>query len=67
MVFVDHGGDAVESVPVNLELLHPVFDVGEEEALDLVFAVVEGSAVPQGVVALGVGVEVLVVGAIPHV
>ena len=57
-------GDAVEAEAVEAELLEPVADVGEQEAADLVAAVVEALRVPRRVLAALAGVEVLVAGAV---
>mmetsp|Transcript_35037 Transcript_35037/g.85875 ORF Transcript_35037/g.85875 Transcript_35037/m.85875 type:complete len:423 (-) Transcript_35037:169-1437(-) len=64
VVAVHHAGHAVEAEPVELELLHPVPQVGQQEAQHLPAAVVEAAAVPHPVVPLGPVVEVLAVGAV---
>ena len=64
VVPIEHGGYAVEAETVYVILFHPVLDVGEEEVLGFVFAVVEAAGAPCGVLALGAAVEVCVVCAV---
>eukprot|EP00976_Prorocentrum_cordatum_P005765 115116-Prorocentrum_minimum.AAC.2 len=67
VVCVHHGGHAVETEAVELVLLHPPTQVGQQEAHGLVLAVVEAAAVPHPVIALRTRVEEMTVGAIEHV
>ena len=64
MVVVEHRGDAVEAEPVEVELVEPVFAVGEQEVNHFVLAVVEAERVPRRVLPPVVAVEILVVGAV---
>lgn len=64
MVLVHHARHAVEAEAVELVLLDPEAQIAEQEAEDLVVAVVEEAAVPELVPAAAALVEVLVVGAV---
>ena len=61
MVHIHHARHAVESEPIKLVLLHIIPQVGEQEAQDLMVAVIEKPGVPEFVPALGAFVEILVV------
>jgi hypothetical protein len=64
---VHHAGDAVESEAVEHERVHVVTEVGQEEAEDLVAAIVEEARVPKLMPASSPLVKVEVVGAVKHV
>lgn len=64
---IEDAGDAVEAETVKLEFLHEVAEVGQEEAQDLVVAVIKQARVPELVAALAALVEVEVVAAVKHV
>ena len=64
VVVVKHGGHAVEAEAVEVVLLQPELEVGEQEVDDLVLAVVEQLGVPRRVILRD---EVLVVGAVKAV
>lgn len=64
VVLVHHTGNTVESEPVELELLHPVAKITEQEPDNFVRPVVEEATVPEIVPALSSFVEVKVVGPI---
>ena len=67
MVSVQHAGDTIESETIEVVFLHPETQVAEQEAQNLVVAVVEQSAVPQLMSSLGALMEVQVVAAVEHV
>ena len=64
VILIDHRGDAVEAEAVEVVLLQPEFQVGQQEMQHLVLAVVEqlGCSTPDG--CRGRRQEVLVVGAV---
>mmetsp|Transcript_19026 Transcript_19026/g.32057 ORF Transcript_19026/g.32057 Transcript_19026/m.32057 type:complete len:462 (+) Transcript_19026:287-1672(+) len=61
---VQHGGDTIKSEAVELVLLKPPLDVGEQEAKHLVLEVVEDLRVPVRMVSLQAAVSVAVISAI---
>lgn len=67
MVLIQHRGHSIKSEAISIVFLKPKANIGEEEAKDLVFGVVENSTVPKGVVALLSPVEVLIVRSVPKV
>ncbi len=67
MIEIEHAGDAVEAEAVEAEFFEPEAAVGEQEALDFVFAVIEEEGIPAAVEASGAGVEILMIGAVEMV
>ena len=67
VVMVKHTGNPVEAEAVEMELLHPILDVRQQEMLYLVLAVVEELRVPVGLVTGFSGQRVVVVGAVQFV
>ena len=67
MVMVEHGGHAIKAEAVEVVLVQPEFQVGEQEVDDLILAVVEALGIPCQMVAPLPLVEELVLGAIEHV
>jgi hypothetical protein len=67
MMCIHHARHAVEPEAVKLVLVHVVPQIGEQEAHDLVVAVVEEPRVPELVLALGALVEILVVGPVEFI
>jgi hypothetical protein len=61
---VHHAGDAIESETVELILFHPEAQVAEQEAQNFVVTIIEESAIPKLMSALGTFVKVLMVTAI---
>ena len=57
---VEHGGDTIEAEAVEMELLQPVFAVGEQEMDDVILAVVEAEGVPGRMLVAVAGIEILV-------
>ena len=55
---VEHGCDSVETEAVQMVFLHPVFAVGKQEAVHLVFTVVEAAGTPGRMMAGRSGIEV---------
>ena len=64
MVRVEHAGNTIETVSIEPVLFHPEAEVTQQETQDLVVTVVEQTAVPQLVTALGTLMEVEVISAI---
>ena len=52
VVEIEHRGDGIDPQPVDVELLHPVKRVGEQEVTDLAPAVIEDQRIPIHVLAL---------------
>jgi len=61
---VEHGGDSVEAISVEVVLVVPPTQVGQQEPQHLVLHVVEKTAVPQRVLPTGSVVEEATVGSI---
>ena len=64
VVLVHHAGHTIESEPVELELLHPVAKIAEQESYNLVRPIVEEAAVPEIVTSLSSLMEIEVVSSI---
>ena len=67
MVLVHHAGDAVEAEAIELEFLHPVAEVAQQEPEDFVIPVVEEPAVPEVVASFASLMEVEVVSPVKFV
>ena len=60
MIVIQHRGDTIKAEAVEVENLHPVFQVGQQKVDHFVFAVVEKLGSPCAVVALFARMEELV-------
>jgi len=49
---VEHRGDTIEAEAIEAEVIHPISEIGKEEAADLFFSVVEEAGIPLRVIAL---------------
>ena len=64
MMVIQNRGHCIETEAIELELVQEVGQVGEEEAENLIFGVVEKHGIPLGVPALFSTMTVLVISAI---
>ncbi len=61
---IKHRGDAIEAEAIEAELLQPVADVGEQELLHLLLAVIEAFRVPLRMIPFFPCMKILVAGAV---
>lgn len=67
MMSIQHARHTVETETIKLIFVHPEAEVAQEEAQDLMAAVVEQSAVPELMSAFGAFVEVAMIAPVKHV
>lgn len=67
VMVVGHRGHAVETESVEMELIHPILDIGEQKMAHLILSVIEKFGSPVGMISCGSGRRIEAIGAVQFI